>query len=574
MKTTATLFLIALIIRLGVIFLWRFDGLYGQDAYAYFNQASAILENLPKGESLPTDFFWPNGYPLLIAFFMPWVGQTALAGQLATLLCGAALAPLAYLLSRDLWLNELRMCFRSSARTSFGRKSGPPLPDMAIRQEHLKHALGADNHGPRTMNDLIGHRAGLIAGLIIAVAGQPILSSVVIMADVPALSWATLTTWLVVRAVNFEQKRREAEELERQSDLLPITNYQYPKGTMLPITLHFLAAGAVLALAIISRWLYVLVVPALGLYTLFSIHQRRIPWWSALPAILSGAILLAPQLWLSFNKPEGLTHSFLLSWSPAHFWQRQFENTEGHFSYLLPMALFYAQPAGHPAYIFPLLGLASLWATWRLWQMKWWKPLILLIGWAAPVYIFLAGISFQNFRFGLTLYLPLVILTGFGLSDLLSRGEDNRRVTPASRPLPLHSPAVLRLVIALSLVGMLAWAYPMLDNFLTAQNQSKMIARQVEQTLPPEATLITFSLTLTLQHYTQLQTLELFYLNEDTLKTLIQSPHPLYVLLDVGNIETQWRDKTPQLNYQWLVENTTLTEIKAFPPYTLFKVAK
>ncbi len=544
MKTAATLFLIAFIIRLGVIFFWRFDGLYGQDAYAYFNQATAILENLPKGEPPPTDFFWPNGYPLLIAFFMLLVGQTAWAGQLATLLCGAALAPLAYLLSRDLWTNEQR----------------------------------TNNNGLRTTDDLTGYLAGLIAGLIIAVAGQPILSSVVIMADMPALFWATLATWLVIRAVNFEQRSEGVEESEGQFDLLPITNHQSS------ITLHFLAAGAALALAIISRWLYVLVVPALGFYTLFSIYQRRIPWWSPLPAILSGAIILAPQLWLSLNKPEGLTHSFLSDWSPAHFWQRQFENTEGRFSYLLPMALFYAQPAGHPAYIFPLLGLASLWAMWRLWQIKGWKSLTLLIGWAAPVYIFLAGISFQNFRFGLTLYLPLVILTGFGLSDLLRRGagewgtrsggEDNRRVTPASRPLHLRSPAALWLVITLSLAGMLAWAYPMLDNFLTAQNQSKMIARQVEQTLPPEATLVTFSLTLILQHYTQLHTLELFYLNEDTLKMLIQSPQPLYLLLDVGNIETQWRSKTPQLNYQWLVENTTLTEINAFPPYTLFKVAK
>ena len=37
-----------------------------------------------------------------------------------------------------------------------------------------------------------------------------------------------------------------------------------------------------------------------------------------------------------------------------------------------------------------------------------WGPLILLLGWGGLVYLFLAGIPFQNFRFGLTLYPPFV----------------------------------------------------------------------------------------------------------------------------------------------------------------------
>jgi hypothetical protein len=121
---------------------------------------------------------------------------------------------------------------------------------------------------------------------------------------------------------------------------------------------------------------------------------------------------------------------------------------------------------------------------------------------------------------------------------------------------------------------MLAWAYPMLDSFLTAQNRSKIIAAQVEQMLPPQATLITFGLTLTMQHYTGLKTLELFFLDEISLKTLSDSSDSLYLLLDLPGIETQWRGKTPQLNYQWLKENRILIKIADFPPYTLFKVDK
>jgi 4-amino-4-deoxy-L-arabinose transferase-like glycosyltransferase len=533
-KIALLLFLLALIIRLAVIFFWQFDGLYGQDAYAYFQQAVAITETLSNGHPPPADFFWPNGYPLLIVLTMLFVGQTAWAGQLAVLLCGAALAPLAYLLCQDLFAK---------------------FDNRMVTRRYI---------------------GGVLAGLIIAFAGQPILSSVVIMADMPALFWATLAVWLVVRAAEFEQGGGRAGK--RRRFLTPV-----PPLPCSP-SLLFFAAGAALALAIISRWLYVLSVPALMLYVVFKYwhanpglsgrSKASLALRQAWPAVLSGVIILAPQVWLSLNQPEGLAHSFLLGWSPAHFWQRQFENSEGHFSYLLPMSVFYAQPAGHPAYIFPLLGLVSFRAMWRLWQIKESGPLILLLGWAAPVYLFLAGISFQNFRFGLSLYVPLVILAGFGVEDLMSRSK----ISPAptcprwSTGVLLRSPAVIQAIIILSLLGMLLWAYPMLNSFLTAQNQSKIIARQVEQTLPPKATLITFNLTLTLQHYAQLNTLELFYLDENSLKTLTEASNPLYLLLDLNSIETQWQGKTPQINYQWLKENTSLSEIATFPPYVLFRV--
>ncbi|GIK40955.1 MAG: hypothetical protein BroJett011_47880 [Chloroflexota bacterium] len=521
-KIALILFFIALAVRLGAVLLWQFDGLYGQDAYAYFQQALAITQNLPQGQPPPADFFWPNGYPLLIAFFSLFVGQSAWAGQLAALLSGAALSPLVFLLYENLFFDPVEI--NSS---------------LVIRSDS----------------------GGLWAGLIVAFAGQPILSSVVIMADMPALFWATLAAWLVVRAVHLPPSRKFCP------------------------TLLFFAAGAALALAIISRWLYILIAPVLGLYVIFNYWsiQRDLEtglalpkalWVPALAAVLSGAIILAPQLWLSLNKPEGLAHSWLLGWSPANFFRREFENIDGHFVYQLPNWIFYAQPAGHPAYIFPLLGLASAWAVWRLGRARQWGPLILLLGWATPVYLFLAGIPYQNFRFGLTLYLPLLILTGFGLGDLLNRNVNAPPLLCPPAPPPVFRKVTLKIVIALFLVGMLAWAYPMLDDFLTVQNRSKMIARQVEQTLPPEASLITFGLTLTVQHYTRLNALELFFLDQTSLKTLAESADPLYLLLDLHGIETQWRDKTPQLNYQWLKENRKLIKIGEFPPYTLFKVVR
>lgn len=485
MKPPLILFLIALILRVAAIVYWQFDGLYGQDPYAYYRQALAIVDRLPQAQPPPADFFWPNGYPLLMALFTLLTGQQPLAGQLAALLCGSLLPPLAYLICKELWPNE---------------------------------------PGSRS--------AGILAGLIIAVAGQPILSSVVIMADMPALFWAALAAWSALKA-----------------------------GQPGRSTWWLLLAGASLGLAIISRWVYLLAVPALAGYVLFGLSRRRLRWWTPLPVIAGGGLILTPQLWLTLSGPGNLAHSWLVGWHPANFLSRQFENIDGHFSYPLPVGVYYAQPAGHPAYIFPLLGLAGLWAIWRLAQTRQWAALILLAGWAGPVYLFLGGIPYQNFRFGLTLYLPLALLTGYGLADILNRLRGRLL-------------ALARLIIALSLLGMLAWSYPMLNNFLSAQNYGKAVARQVELTLPPQATLITFGLTLTFQHYTRLNTLELFHLDEAALDRLLQSHAPLYLLLDVGNIETQWRDKLPRHNYRWLVEHSMLVQAGRFPPYTLFKVER
>lgn len=519
MRAPVILFGAAFVIRLAAVFHWQFDGLYGQDPFAYVNQAAAISDALPHPP--PTDFFWPNGYPLLIVVFSQLAGSTTLAGQLAALLCGAMLSPLVYLLTRDL--------YTANDSLPVGEGDQASLSLEKIKEEPKVSKI---------------HWAGLLAGLIVAAAGQPILSSIVIMADMPALFWATLSAWLAVRACASERSR--------------------------PSAFYFLAAGATLGLAIITRWIYGLVTPALVAYTLFELRHRRRSWWTPLPAIVSGFTILLPQLWLSFSQPQGLVHSWLTGWQPLNFFLREFETIDGRFSYLLPGGIYYAQPAGHPAYIFPLLGLGAAWGLWQLWRTRQWGAIILLLGWIMPVYLFLGGIPYQNFRFGLTLYVPLVVLTGIGLSNLLNSATKKT----ASPPHALIPAALPISIITLSLLGMLAWAYPMLNTFLQAQNHSKRIARQVEQSLPPQATVLAFGLTLTLQHYTQLNTLELFHQTEHSLDTLTASDTPLYLLLDLDNIQHQWPGKIPDVNYGWLESNAVLTKIGEFPPYTLFRVER
>src|SRR5262245_28669028 len=84
---------LSLAIRIYFVFMYSFDGLYGQDSFAYFNQAAAIADRFPRGQLPPLDFFWPNGYPLLAALSMWVMGKTEFAALLPVLLMGSAIAP-------------------------------------------------------------------------------------------------------------------------------------------------------------------------------------------------------------------------------------------------------------------------------------------------------------------------------------------------------------------------------------------------------------------------------------------------------------------------------------------------
>src|SRR5206468_11603050 len=81
--------------------LWPFDGLYGQDAFAYFRYARALWPWLLHGASLPI-YYWPAGYPILVALVLPFSGWSSTAGQIVGVAAGASAAGLTFLLCREL----------------------------------------------------------------------------------------------------------------------------------------------------------------------------------------------------------------------------------------------------------------------------------------------------------------------------------------------------------------------------------------------------------------------------------------------------------------------------------------
>jgi 4-amino-4-deoxy-L-arabinose transferase-like glycosyltransferase len=126
-----------------------FDGLYGQDAYAYFDYGAVSVRQSILHMAPLEAFFWPPGYPLLVALASMAIGPVPLAGQAVSLLMGALAPVLTAFLVRELWPADRVLA--------------------------------------------------MLAGLLVALCGQLWQSSIVVMADTTGLALATLSVLALVR---------------------------------------------------------------------------------------------------------------------------------------------------------------------------------------------------------------------------------------------------------------------------------------------------------------------------------------------------------------------------------------
>ena len=121
-------------------------------------------------------------------------------------------------------------------------------------------------------------------------------------------------------------------------------------------------------------------------------------------------------------------------------------------------------------------------------------------------------------------------------------------------------------------VGMAVGGVRLTQNFIARKAADLALMRAVEARLPSGARLLTFNLTLTFQHYGTVETVELFGLEPDALPTLLSDGRPTYLLLDVRNVETQWRGLPLEASYHRLRDGRGLTVLGEFDSYTLFRV--
>ncbi|MFQ5751521.1 MAG: ArnT family glycosyltransferase, partial [bacterium] len=344
LKFIIPLFSLSLLIRLGLVLWSGFDGLYGQDAFAYFKFAREMQKALVNWE-LPGPFNWPLGYPAILMFGFLIFGAAPWVGQAISIISGALISPLIYLLSYE-WL------------------------------------LLADREPCEAQ------KVGIFAGILIALSGQIILSSVVIMSDVPALFWVILSAWTLVR---------------------------YVRTFKLSWLLVVIFA---LAWAVMSRWLYALLVLPWSVFLIWY-WRRDFRISHAMIAVIFALLIFAPQMLHSYANPEFvMQHQWVEGWYLFNALKSYFVNADGTFIYPLPVFIFYALAAVHPFYLFPIFIPILLWGFWRVVRLPALGAMILMFGWGLAIYIFLIGIPYENLRFSMAIFPPIIIITAVGLVDL------------------------------------------------------------------------------------------------------------------------------------------------------------
>ena len=131
---------------------------------------------------------------------------------------------------------------------------------------------------------------------------------------------------------------------------------------------------------------------------------------------------------------------------------------------------------------------------------------------------------------------------------------------------------IIPAALVLSLAGGLALGLRGYRDLVAYKNEQLALVEWTRVRLPDGGVLLTFGATLTLQYYTGYDVRELYYLAPADLDPIRQQRQPAYLLLDVGNIDSQWVGLRPWQDYHYLLEQHLLEIVGERPPYTLFRI--
>ena len=268
-----------------------------------------------------------------------------------------------------------------------------------------------------------------------------------------------------------------------------------------------------------------------------------------------------------------------MSWSIAHIWQAHFATADGVQNYPLSVGAFYllrplVTPQSLPFLLAPalLVGIMALQAGaggaggagGDGLRGNASRPLLLLLltWWLVPA-IFLSGIAFESARFALIYALPLAILEAIGLVAAVLWLQ---RFWRGAR----HAGVVVAL-LSLGILG--ADVSRPLGALASGKTGDLAAVRWLMQHAPHGATLVTFSLTLTLYHNGDLPRhdwtlLDLSAVTPADLQRLART-RPLIVIVNEPNLAAQWPGLPPETAFLWLSEHVRLRPVAHVGGYTM-----
>lgn len=358
-----------------------FDGLYGQDSFSYVGYALGPLTEALRHLQLPPPFFWPPGFPLLVAGVgAPGLGDSA--GQLVSLLAGALVPIFVALLARQL--------VAPSVAPGTGSRARRVLP--------------------------------LLAGAVAALAGQLWQSSVVQMSDTTGLAAATIGAWAVCRYLSIGSRWSLVLGAGALAFAIEV-RWIYALVALPLATATLVALGRAVRTERRAALGDLAVGAASGMVVL-------------LPTLGPIASALAAGLPVPFVGDFGAYQH----WSPLGALSRTFETLDGRLEYSLPTGLFYLLQPFQPYWTF-VLGLLAVPGLVAVAHRPAVASVAVLIGWPALVVGFLVGSGYQNTRFFLAVLPPVAILVAIGAGTVWRTAR--QRAPARWRPLAGRAVAVV-----------------------------------------------------------------------------------------------------------------------------------
>jgi hypothetical protein len=423
-------------------------------------------------------------------------------------------------------------------------------------------------HGDSTLRtDPRARFAGaLFAGLIVAFSTLAVGSSLVAMADMAGVHWATLGTLLAVIYLRNEKQR---------------------------LWLGLLA-GLCLGLAAVTRYIYPLLLAPVALFAIVGgkadlrqgvSHPSRqlgkpagVRHASPLLVFAPPLVLLSLQLLHNLIHPTpGLPSPVIGAWDPLNAFRSSFEGPDGRQSYSQPVAFFYlVRPLLSTSSLGPALALFFGLGLIALYGHDTRRSAALLLSWWLLFAGFYSGTTYQTDRFVLSYLPPLAIIAGLGLSLSLAWMARARSAWPvtSARKRALFG-GFLVLLLALVGLGLQAQAAVTAHRAVVATKADYLAAAGCLKSAASDrrdVPVFTFGVSFALEEYSQVKARELYFESSESIAvTLSNSRGDVRGLLALPqHFEAQWSNTTMGHAVRHLTQNYRLAELPC--PGTTFSL--
>ena len=484
------LFVLAFVFRVLLLVIFKFDGLYGQDAYGYLEYSKKFYQSLSSFQ-IPPSFYWPIGFPLFISVFTVFTaGNVWLAGLLVSLNSGSLCAGFVFLITYELF--------------------------SGIIEEQRK-------------------KISLYAGLITVFIPLLVKSSLVLMSDALALMFASWSMWQLVKYVNeFNLK-------------------------------HLIFAAVTLSIAVMTRYGYALLVIPVLIYIIYISVKNKVKAGILIRDLVIGSvigiIIFIPQLYYIFQYGiPGLQHGVGVGIWPGgsflNFFRKDFTTFDGTIHYRMWNALYNLSPAFHPFYL-SVFGFAFLAGAYLLLKRKKNKIIIFSLSWFLVYYLYFSGGSYQALRFLLSFMPAMVIVSAYGIAEI--KLKDTYK----------------NLFLYFGLVVFAVFMFYHMSAFTEQKNKEFEVINWVNKNIPEGSEVISFDITLAINHYTNIKADEFFNNKTEEIKNKIDSSaNDVYFILPVKAIKTQWNGLPLEKKYDFIIQNYPLQKMNTVNNFTIFKLQK